>query len=77
MENQSISTELTQHFPDIDRARAYDIQRLRLEHREQTEARVGWKIGWSNQPNPRVCDRSSVWTHYGVQRIGTLVVRCR
>ena len=54
MENQTISTELTQHFPDIDRTRAYDIQRLRLEHREQTEARVGWKIGWSNQPNPRV-----------------------
>lgn len=54
MDNQTTSTELTQHFPDIDRARAYDIQRLRLEHREQTEARVGWKIGWSNQPNPRV-----------------------
>ena len=54
MGNQTTSTELTQHFPDIDRTRAYDIQRLRLEHREQTEARVGWKIGWSNQPNPRV-----------------------
>ena len=54
MDNQTTSTELTQHFPDIDRARAYDIQRLRLEHREQSEARVGWKIGWSNQPNPRV-----------------------
>ncbi|MBL03904.1 MAG: hypothetical protein CL486_10450 [Acidobacteria bacterium] len=54
MDNQTTSTELTQHFPDIDRNRAYDIQRLRLEHREQTEARVGWKIGWSNQPNPRV-----------------------
>ena len=54
MDNQTTSTELTQHFPDIDRTRAYDIQRLRLEHREQTEARVGWKVGWSNQPNPRV-----------------------
>ena len=54
MGNQTTSTELTQHFPEVDRARAYDIQRLRLEHREQTEARVGWKIGWSNQPNPRV-----------------------
>ena len=54
MDNQTTSTELTQHFPEIDRTRAYDIQRLRLEHREQTEARVGWKIGWSNQPDPRV-----------------------
>ena len=50
MEHQTTSTELTTHFPDIDRARAYDIQRLRLEHREQSEARVGWKIGWSNHP---------------------------
>ena len=47
-DNQTTSTELTRHFPDLDRARAYNIQRLRLEHREQTEARVGWKIGWSN-----------------------------
>ena len=54
MDNQTTSTELTRHFPDLDRARAYNIQRLRLEHREQTEARVGWKIGWSNQPDPGV-----------------------
>lgn len=54
MDNQTTSTELTRHFPDLDRARAYNIQRLRLEHREQTEARVGWKIGWSNQPDPSV-----------------------
>ncbi len=54
MDNQTTSTELTRHFPDLDRARAYNIQRLRLEHREQTEARVGWKIGWSNQPDASV-----------------------
>ena len=54
MDNQTTSSELTRHFPDLDRARAYNIQRLRLEHREQTEARVGWKIGWSNQPDPSV-----------------------
>ncbi len=54
MDNQTTSTELTRHFPDLDRARAYNIQRLRLEHREQTEARVGWKIGWSRQPDPSV-----------------------
>lgn len=54
MDNQATSTELTRQFPDLDRARAYDIQRLRLEHREQREARVGWKIGWSNQPDPAV-----------------------
>jgi len=54
MDNQTTSSELTEHFPDLDRARAYNIQRLRLEHREQTESRVGWKIGWSNQPDPNV-----------------------
>lgn len=52
MDHQTTTTELTRHFPDIDRARAYNIQRLRLEYREQTEDRVGWKIGWSNQPDP-------------------------
>jgi 2-keto-4-pentenoate hydratase len=54
MDNQTTSTELTRHFPDLERERAYNIQRLRLEHREQTEDRVGWKIGWSNQPDPNV-----------------------
>jgi 2-keto-4-pentenoate hydratase len=54
MENQTTSSELTKNFPDLDRARAYNIQRLRLEHREQTAERVGWKIGWSNQPDPNV-----------------------
>lgn len=54
MEQHTTSSELTEHFPDLDRVRAYNIQRLRLEHREQTEARVGWKIGWSNQPDPSV-----------------------
>lgn len=53
-DNQTTSSELTKNFPDLDRARAYDIQRLRLEHLEQTEERVGWKIGWSNQPDPNV-----------------------
>ena len=54
MENRTTSSELTEHFPDLDRGRAYNIQRLRLEHRERTEERVGWKIGWSNQPDPNV-----------------------
>ncbi len=54
MDNQTTSSELTEHFPDLDRVRAYNIQRLRSAHREQTEARVGWKIGWSNQPDPSV-----------------------
>jgi 2-keto-4-pentenoate hydratase len=54
MENRTTSSGLTEHFPDLDRARAYNIQRLRLEHRERTEERVGWKIGWSNQPDPNV-----------------------
>ena len=54
LDTQTVSTELSTHFPDLDRARAYDIQRLRLQHQEQTEALVGWKIGWSNQTDPRV-----------------------
>ncbi len=54
LDNQTTSSELTEHFPDLDRVRAYNIQRARLAHREQTEARVGWKIGWSNQPDPSV-----------------------
>lgn len=54
LENQTKSTELTTDFPDIDRRRAYDIQRLRLEQRELSDERVGWKIGWSNQPDPEV-----------------------
>lgn len=54
LDTQTVSTELSTHFPDLDRARAYDIQRLRLRRQEQTEARVGWKIGWSNQIDPRV-----------------------
>jgi 2-keto-4-pentenoate hydratase len=53
-ENQTTSSELTEHFPDLDRARAYNIQRLRLERLERTAKRVGWKIGWSNQPDPNV-----------------------
>ena len=54
LDTQTMSTELSTHFPDLDRARAYGIQRLRLQRQEQTESRVGWKIGWSNQTNPRV-----------------------
>ena len=54
LENQTVSTELSTHFPDLDRARAYTIQRLRLQHLEQTGERVGWKIGWSRQLDPRV-----------------------
>ena len=49
-----VSAELVRHFPDLDRERAYRLQRMRLERKEATDARVGWKIGWSRQTDPRV-----------------------
>jgi 2-keto-4-pentenoate hydratase len=50
--DQRATDALTTHFPDMTRDRAYAIQKLRLEHREKTSRRVGWKIGWSRQANP-------------------------
>jgi 2-keto-4-pentenoate hydratase len=49
---QEATDALTTHFPELSRERAYAIQKLRLEHREQSSRRVGWKIGWSRQANP-------------------------
>ena len=49
-----VSVELSRHFPSLDRDRAYAIQRMRLERKMPTDPRVGWKIGWSRQTDPRV-----------------------
>ena len=48
-----VSAELVRHFPDWDRERAYRLQRMRLERKDATDARVGWKTGWSRQTDPR------------------------
>ena len=49
-----VSVELSRHFPSLDRDRAYAIQLMRLERKVPTYPRVGWKIGWSRQTDPRV-----------------------
>ena len=54
--SQTTTDALPTHFPDMTRERAYAIQRLRLEHREQSSRRVGWKIGWSRVPSPDELD---------------------
>ena len=49
-----VSVELSRHFPDLDRERAYAIQRRRLERKQGDDPQIGWKIGWSRQTDPRV-----------------------
>jgi len=49
---QEATDALAKHFPDMSRERAYAIQKLRLEHREQSSERAGWKIGWSRVSGP-------------------------
>ena len=49
-----VSVELSRHFPNLDRDRAYAIQRMRLERKMPNDPQVGWKIGWSRQTDPRV-----------------------
>lgn len=49
---QETTDALAKHFPDMSRERAYAIQKLRLEHREQSSERAGWKIGWSRVSGP-------------------------
>lgn len=40
---------LAEHFPDLDRKRAYAIQRGRLEQSQKDDRHVGWKLGWTRQ----------------------------
>ena len=49
-----MSVELSRHFPDLTRERAYELQRMRLERKQVNDGQVGWKIGYSRQIDPRV-----------------------
>ncbi|HJO39741.1 MAG: fumarylacetoacetate hydrolase family protein [Vicinamibacterales bacterium] len=49
-----VSVELSRHFPNLDRARAYRLQRIRRDRKAPADPQVGWKIGWSRQTDPRV-----------------------
>jgi len=49
-----MSVELSRHFPELPRVRAYDIQRMRLERKQVNDSQVGWKVGYSRQIDPRV-----------------------
>ena len=50
--SQRQTDQLARHFPDLDRSRAYAIQRARLEHGLKTSTQVGWKLGWSRLAGP-------------------------
>ena len=50
--SQEQTDQLATHFPDLDRKRAYAIQRLRLEHGMKTDQHVGWKLGWTRLAEP-------------------------
>ena len=49
-----MSVELSRHFPELARERAYELQRMRLERKQVNDGQVGWKIGYSRQIDPRV-----------------------
>ena len=49
---QGQTDQLQKHFPDLDRERAYDIQRMRLEHGKQSADHVGWKLAWTRMGEP-------------------------
>ena len=49
---QGETDQIGKHFPDIDRERAYRIQRLRLEHSMQSAEHVGWKLAWTRLAEP-------------------------
>ena len=51
-ESQVQTSSLAEHFPGLERKRAYAIQRLRLETGQQTQRHVGWKLGWTRLAEP-------------------------
>lgn len=46
-ESQVQTSSLAEYFPEMQRKRAYAIQRLRLETGQSTQRHVGWKLGWT------------------------------
>ena len=49
---QQQTDALARYFPEMQRKRAYAIQRLRLEHGKRTGTHVGWKLGWTRLADP-------------------------
>lgn len=49
---QGETDQIGKHFANIDRERAYRIQRLRLEHSKQSAEHVGWKLAWTRLAEP-------------------------
>ncbi len=45
---------LAEHFPNLDRKRAYEIQRGRLEASKENDKHVGWKLGWTRKESPEL-----------------------
>jgi 2-keto-4-pentenoate hydratase len=50
--NQTQTSALADHFPDLSRERAYAIQRARLLDHSKTKELVGWKLGWTRKAGP-------------------------
>jgi len=65
--NQTQTNALALHFPDIDRDRAYAIQRLRLEEKSQHYAHAGWKLAWTRMPDDGQLDPA--FGHYLKDRV--------
>ena len=66
--SQRQTDALAANFPDLDRKRAYAIQRLRLQHGLQSGQHVGWKLGWSRLAGPDD-DLDPIVGHYFDDRV--------
>lgn len=51
-DGQGQTSQIARHFRDIERKRAYRIQRMRLDHSKQSAEHVGWKLAWTRQAEP-------------------------
>ena len=49
---QGKTDQLQKHLPELDRERAYEIQRMRLDHSKATADHVGWKLAWTRMGEP-------------------------
>ena len=67
-DNQRQTDALARYFPDLQRKRAYAIQRLRLEHGLASDSHVGWKLGWTRLAEPAQ-ELDPVVGHYFSERV--------
>lgn len=51
-DGQGQTDQIAGNFPDIERERAYRIQRMRLDHSKGGAEHVGWKLAWTRQAEP-------------------------